>query len=78
MADDIMTIPMTDELISPLLSVIPLQLFACYLGMAKGFDVDKPQKSGEKCNRRIKQHESDNKNTASQTRLRFYSRRISA
>jgi glucosamine--fructose-6-phosphate aminotransferase (isomerizing) len=30
-------------LISPLLSVIPLQLFACYLGMAKGFDVDKPR-----------------------------------
>jgi len=43
MADDIMTIPLTDELISPLLSVIPLQLFACYLGMAKGFDVDKPR-----------------------------------
>jgi len=43
MADDIMTIPLTDELISPLLSVIPLQLFACYMGMAKGFDVDKPR-----------------------------------
>src|SRR5260221_2365625 len=42
-ADDTITIPMTDELISPLLSVIPLQLFACYLGMAKGFDVDKPR-----------------------------------
>ncbi len=43
MADDIMTIPLTDELVSPLLSVIPLQLFACYMGMAKGFDVDKPR-----------------------------------
>ncbi len=43
MADDTMTIPLTDELISPLLSVIPMQLFACYLGMAKGFDVDKPR-----------------------------------
>ena len=43
MADDIMIIPLTDELISPMLSVIPLQLFACYLGMAKGFDVDKPR-----------------------------------
>jgi glucosamine--fructose-6-phosphate aminotransferase (isomerizing) len=43
MADDVMTIPLTDELISPLLSVIPLQLFACYMGMAKGFDVDKPR-----------------------------------
>ncbi len=43
MADDTMTIPLTDELISPLLSVIPLQLFACYLGMVKGLDVDKPR-----------------------------------
>jgi glutamine---fructose-6-phosphate transaminase (isomerizing) len=43
MADDIIPIPVTDELISPLLSVIPLQLFACYLGMAKGYDVDKPR-----------------------------------
>src|SRR5450432_1838937 len=43
MADDIMTVPLTYELISPLLSVIPLQLFACYLGMAKGLDVDKPR-----------------------------------
>jgi len=42
-ADDIISVPVTDELISPLLSVIPMQLFACYLGMAKGFDVDKPR-----------------------------------
>jgi glucosamine--fructose-6-phosphate aminotransferase (isomerizing) len=38
-----MVVPDADELIAPLLSVIPLQLFACYLGMAKGFDVDKPR-----------------------------------
>jgi glucosamine--fructose-6-phosphate aminotransferase (isomerizing) len=43
LADDIMPVPDADELIAPLLSVIPLQLFACYLGMAKGFDVDKPR-----------------------------------
>jgi glutamine---fructose-6-phosphate transaminase (isomerizing) len=43
MADDTMKVPLADELISPLLSVIPLQLFACYLGMAKGLDVDKPR-----------------------------------
>jgi glutamine---fructose-6-phosphate transaminase (isomerizing) len=43
MSDDSMIIPLTDELISPILSVIPLQLFACYLGMARGFDVDKPR-----------------------------------
>jgi glutamine---fructose-6-phosphate transaminase (isomerizing) len=43
MADDVMTVPAADELVAPLLSVIPLQLFACYIGMAKGFDVDKPR-----------------------------------
>jgi glutamine---fructose-6-phosphate transaminase (isomerizing) len=43
LADDIMTVPVSDEMAAPLLSVIPLQLFACYLGMAKGLDVDKPR-----------------------------------
>jgi glucosamine--fructose-6-phosphate aminotransferase (isomerizing) len=43
LADDIMTVPAADEMLAPLLSVIPLQLFACYLGIAKGFDVDKPR-----------------------------------
>ncbi len=43
MADDIMQVPLSDEIVAPLLSVIPLQLFACYLGMAKGYDVDKPR-----------------------------------
>ncbi len=43
MADDIMQVPLSDELVAPLLSVIPLQLFACFLGMAKGYDVDKPR-----------------------------------
>ncbi len=43
MADDIMQVPVTNEMVAPLLSVIPLQLFACYLGMEKGYDVDKPR-----------------------------------
>ncbi|HMH22471.1 MAG TPA: SIS domain-containing protein, partial [Puia sp.] len=43
MADDIMPVPEADELLAPLLSVIPLQLFAYYLGVAKGCDVDKPR-----------------------------------
>jgi glucosamine--fructose-6-phosphate aminotransferase (isomerizing) len=38
-----MLIPEADELIAPMLSVIPLQLFAYYLGVAKGCDVDKPR-----------------------------------
>ncbi|MDP4148284.1 MAG: glutamine--fructose-6-phosphate transaminase (isomerizing) [Bacteroidota bacterium] len=43
MAEDYMTVPETDELLAPMLSVIPLQLFAYYIGIAKGCDVDKPR-----------------------------------
>jgi len=43
MADDTMVVPEADELIAPILSTIPLQLFACYIGIAKGYDVDKPR-----------------------------------
>jgi len=43
MADDVITIPEADELVAPILSVIPLQLLAYYIGVAKGLDVDKPR-----------------------------------
>jgi glucosamine--fructose-6-phosphate aminotransferase (isomerizing) len=43
MADDAMVVPEADELVAPMLSVIPLQLFAYHLGIAKGCDVDKPR-----------------------------------
>jgi glucosamine--fructose-6-phosphate aminotransferase (isomerizing) len=43
MADDCMIIPEADELIAPMLSVIPMQLLAYYMGVAKGYDVDKPR-----------------------------------
>jgi glucosamine--fructose-6-phosphate aminotransferase (isomerizing) len=43
MAEDLMRIPETDEIIAPILSVIPLQLLAYYIGVAKGCDVDKPR-----------------------------------
>ncbi|HJV20370.1 MAG TPA: glutamine--fructose-6-phosphate transaminase (isomerizing) [Sediminibacterium sp.] len=43
MADDVMLVPDADEIIAPLLSVIPLQLLSYYTGLAKGFDVDKPR-----------------------------------
>jgi glutamine---fructose-6-phosphate transaminase (isomerizing) len=43
MADDIMPVPEADELLAPMLSVIPLQLFAYYSGVVKGYDVDKPR-----------------------------------
>ncbi|MFC4874522.1 glutamine--fructose-6-phosphate transaminase (isomerizing) [Negadavirga shengliensis] len=42
-ADDTMSVPAADELIAPMLGVIPLQLLAYYIGLAKGLDVDKPR-----------------------------------
>ena len=42
-ADDIIYIPDTDEDYYPLLSVIPMQLLAYYIGVKKGIDVDKPR-----------------------------------
>ena len=43
LSDDTFSIPPADELIAPLLSVIPLQLLSYYVGVAKGVDVDKPR-----------------------------------
>jgi len=43
MSDNIMFVPDIDEVIAPLLSVIPLQLLSYYVGVAKGIDVDKPR-----------------------------------
>jgi glucosamine--fructose-6-phosphate aminotransferase (isomerizing) len=43
MADDVIEIPAADEIVAPLLSTIPMQLLAYYIGVAKGLDVDKPR-----------------------------------
>jgi glucosamine--fructose-6-phosphate aminotransferase (isomerizing) len=43
LADDLITVPEADELIAPILNVIPLQLLAYYIGVLKGLDVDKPR-----------------------------------
>jgi glucosamine--fructose-6-phosphate aminotransferase (isomerizing) len=43
LADDVIYIPKTLEMLTPLLSVIPLQLFAYYFGISRGCDVDKPR-----------------------------------
>ena len=43
MADDIISVPEADEIIAPVLSTIPMQLLAYYIGVAKGYDVDKPR-----------------------------------
>ena len=41
--DYVINIPSTNSLISPILSVIPLQLLAYYISKNKGLDVDKPR-----------------------------------
>jgi glutamine---fructose-6-phosphate transaminase (isomerizing) len=43
MTDDIFAVPPADEIVAPVLSVIPLQLLSYYIGVAKGCDVDKPR-----------------------------------
>jgi glutamine---fructose-6-phosphate transaminase (isomerizing) len=43
LATDVIFIPPAHEIVAPILSVIPLQLFAYYIGIAKGLDVDKPR-----------------------------------
>ncbi|MBI5045699.1 MAG: glutamine--fructose-6-phosphate transaminase (isomerizing) [Candidatus Niyogibacteria bacterium] len=42
-ADDVIFVPKVTEAISPILSVIPLQLFAYHMAIARGADVDKPR-----------------------------------
>ncbi len=42
-ADDVMYIPKTLEMLTPVLAVIPLQLFAYHTAVARGCDVDKPR-----------------------------------
>jgi glucosamine--fructose-6-phosphate aminotransferase (isomerizing) len=43
LADDVIYIPKTLEMLTPVLSVIPLQLFAYHFAALKGCDIDKPR-----------------------------------
>ncbi len=42
-ADDILWVPATHEILSPALAIIPLQLFAYHTAVARGTDVDQPR-----------------------------------
>ena len=42
-ADAILTIPETEDMFLPSLGVIPLQLFAYYMALQRGCDIDKPR-----------------------------------
>ena len=43
LSESVMSVPAADEIVAPMLSVIPLQLLAYYIGVMKGYDVDKPR-----------------------------------
>jgi len=43
LSESIMPVPAADEIVAPMLSVVPLQLLAYYIGVMKGYDVDKPR-----------------------------------
>jgi len=42
-SDDVMVVPVADEVIAPLLTVVPLQLLSYYIGVYRDLDVDKPR-----------------------------------
>jgi len=43
LADHTIFIPQAPELLSPILEIVPLQLFAYYMAVGKGLDVDRPR-----------------------------------
>lgn len=43
LSDDVISIPTADELVAPIISVVPLQLLSYFVGVAKDIDVDKPR-----------------------------------
>ena len=43
LADDLIEVPAVEEFLQPIITVIPLQLLAYYIAVARGCDVDKPR-----------------------------------
>ncbi|MBI5644872.1 glutamine--fructose-6-phosphate transaminase (isomerizing) [Candidatus Kaiserbacteria bacterium] len=43
LADDVMYVPKTIEMLQPILNVVPLQLFAYFFAREKGYNVDRPR-----------------------------------
>jgi glucosamine--fructose-6-phosphate aminotransferase (isomerizing) len=43
LADHTIFVPQASELLSPILEIVPLQLFAYYMAVRKGLDVDRPR-----------------------------------
>ena len=43
LADEAIHVPASSEWVSPILNVVPLQLFSYEIGLLKGCDIDKPR-----------------------------------
>ncbi|AHF14847.1 glutamine--fructose-6-phosphate transaminase (isomerizing) [Niabella soli] len=43
LCDDVISVPEADEIVAPMLSVVPLQLLSYFIGVAKGCNVDQPR-----------------------------------
>jgi glucosamine--fructose-6-phosphate aminotransferase (isomerizing) len=43
LADDVIEVPVVEELFQPIVAVIPLQLLAYHIAVARGCDIDKPR-----------------------------------
>ena len=42
-SEDVMYVPQVCEMLSPIISIVPLQLFAYFVSVEKGFNVDRPR-----------------------------------
>ncbi|MBR6025677.1 MAG: SIS domain-containing protein, partial [Firmicutes bacterium] len=42
-ADNVLAVPKTDTILTPVIEIIPLQLFAYYVAKKNGCDIDKPK-----------------------------------
>lgn len=43
LSDDIIYVPLVNELLAPIVNLVPLQLFAYYISVLRGLDVDQPR-----------------------------------
>ena len=43
LADDVIEVPSVEDFLQPIVTIIPLQLFAYHIAVLRGCDVDKPR-----------------------------------
>jgi glucosamine--fructose-6-phosphate aminotransferase (isomerizing) len=43
LSDDVIYVPLVNELLAPIVNLVPLQLFAYYISVLRGLDVDQPR-----------------------------------